>query len=183
MSYAANTNTGTATAGSVIGGCYNNVLAMNSTGKTDPCRNWSTNMTDSVDTVGLGLKHKGLFDGKLDIKGDFLYSYARTLIGVTGGQYVQSPTGTAANGPFYYIPASNMPTVKTQTFQFKLDAKYTINKPSALHLSYLYQRLLSTDYVYIGMQAAGTPQNLFPTYEQAPAYSTHVIGLSYIYNF
>jgi hypothetical protein len=140
-------------------------------------------ITDNVDTEGLGLKYKGFLDGKLDINGDFLYSFARTLIGVRGGQYVQSPTGTTTNGLFYFIPASNVPTVKTQTFQFKLDAKYVINKPSALHLSYLYQRMLSNDYVYTGMQPAGTPQGVVPTYEQAPTYSTHVVGLSYIYNF
>jgi hypothetical protein len=76
-----------------------------------------------------------------------------------------------------------MPTVKTETFQFKLDAKYIISKPSAIHLSYMYQRLLSSDYIYTGMQPAGTPTGVLPTFEQAPQYSIHVVGLSYIYNF
>jgi MtrB/PioB family decaheme-associated outer membrane protein len=178
-----NTNVGSILPGTVVGGCVNNVRAMNNTGKTDPCRNWFTDMTDNIDTVGFGVKRKGFLDGKLDVNGDFLYSFARTLIGVTGGQYVQSPTGTPANGPFLFIPAANMPTVKTEMYQFKLDAKYIINKPSAVHLSYLYQYLFSSDYIYTGMQLSGTPQALMPTFEQAPTYSIHAVGLSYIYNF
>ncbi len=114
MPYANNTNTGTATPGSVSGGCFNNVLAVNNNARVDPCRNWFTNMNDNVDTVGLGIKRKGLFGGKLDLNGDFLYSFARTLIGVKGGQYVQSPKGTAADGPFYYIPAADMPECNLQ---------------------------------------------------------------------
>jgi MtrB/PioB family decaheme-associated outer membrane protein len=183
MSYGSNTNTGVTTAGSVVGGCVPSVLAMNNTAKTDPCRGWTTDMADDVDTVGLGVKHKGFFDGKLDVNGDFLYSFAKTLIGVAGGQYVQSPLGTATNGPFLYIPASNMPAAKTEMFQFKLDSKYIINKPSALHLTYLYQRMMSSDYTYTGAQFYGTPQGVMPTQEQAPVYSNHVIGLSYMYNF
>ena len=66
-------------------------------------------------------------NGKLNLNGDFLYSFARTLIGVDGGQYVQTPASVSGR-PYYYISAADMPTVKTQTFQFKLDAKYSINK-------------------------------------------------------
>lgn len=183
MSYAANSNTGSAKAGSVIGGCVNSVLAVNNTARVDPCRNWFTNMNDNIDTVGLGIKRKGLLSGKLELNGDFLYSFARTLIGVAGGQYVQSPKGTTADGPYFYIPAADLPTVKTQTFQFKLDAKYQINKPSALHLTYLYQHLFSSDYVYTGTQFYGTPAGVMPTNEQAPNYSIHAVGLSYILNF
>ena len=184
MSYGTNTNaaaTGTNT-NAITSGCVNSVRAMNNTAKTDPCRNWNTNMSDNVDTVGLGVKHKGFLNGKLDLNGDFLYSFARTLIGVAGGQYVQAPTGVTGR-PYSYIPAADMPTVKTQMYQFKLGAKYIINKPSAVHLSYMYQYMFSSDYVYTGMQTAGTPQGVMPTFEQAPTYSNHVVGLSYIYNF
>jgi len=178
-----NTNAGSTAPGSVVGGCYNTVRAINNTAKTDPCRNWFTDMSDNINTVGLGVKHRGFLNGKLDFNSDFVYSFARTLIGVTGGQYVQSPTGTAANGPFFFIPAANMPTVKTETFQVKLDAKYIINKPSAVHLIYMFQHLFSSDFIYTGMQPAGTPQSVMPTFEQAPTYSIHAVGLSYIYNF
>jgi hypothetical protein len=136
-------------------------------------------MNDNVDTVGLGVKHKGFLNGKLDINGDFLYSFARTLIGVTGGRYQAFGTPSTA----YYTAAADMPTVKTQMYQFKVDAKYIINKPSAVHLSYMYQYLFSSDYIYTGMQSTGTPQGVMPTYEQAPTYSIHAVGLSYIYNF
>lgn len=180
MSYGANSNTTGTSA--FVGGCVNSVQAMNNSAKTDPCRNWFTNMNDDVDTVGFGIKHKGFLNGKLNLNGDFLYSFARTLIGVDGGQYVQTPASVTGR-PYYYISAADMPTVKTQTFQFKLDAKYNINKPSALHLSYMYQHLLSSDYIYTGTQFSGTPTGVTPTLEQSPIYSIHAIGLSYIYNF
>jgi MtrB/PioB family decaheme-associated outer membrane protein len=179
MSYGNNSNTGSTALGSVVGGCVPSIRAMNNTAKIDPCRNWNTGMNDNIDTVGLGAKHKGFLNGKLDINGDFLFSFARTLIDVTGGNY-QLPTGGTK---YYYTPAANMPTVKTQTFTFKLDAKYIINKPSAVHLGYMYQRMLSSDYIYTGMQPIGAPQGVMPTFEQAPQYSIHVVGLSYIYNF
>ncbi len=183
MSYGNNANTGTTRAGSVIGGCVNNVLAVNNFAKTDPCRDWLSNMGNDINTIGLGLKNKGLFSGSLELAGDVLLSLAKTSVDVGGGQYVQSPTGTAANGPFYYIPAANMPDVNSQLYQFKFDAKYSFNKASAAHLTYLFQHLWSTDYVYTGQQPLGTPTGVMPTYQQAPVYSVHAFGLSYIYNF
>jgi MtrB/PioB family decaheme-associated outer membrane protein len=182
-SYGNNSDIGTAAPGSVIGGCFDNVLAVNNNAKIDPCRGWLSNMTDNIDSLGFGLKRKGLFSGKLEINGDFFYSFARTLVDVAGGQYIQSPTGTVADGPYYFIDAAPLPVVKSQTFTFKLDAKYAINKSSAAHLTYLYQHLISNDYIYTGMQPAGTPTNVLPTLEKAPVYSINVIGLSYIYNF
>ena len=183
MSYGNNANTGITRAGSVIGGCVNNVLAVNNFAKTDPCRDWLSNMGNDINTVGLGLKHKGLFSSKLELNGDFLLSFARTTTDINGGQYVQSPTGTAVNGPFYYIPATGMPDVNTQMYQFKLDAKYNVNKASAAHLTYMFQHMWSNDYTYIGQQPLGTPTGVMPTFMQAPVYSVHAIGLSYIYNF
>ncbi len=175
-----NSNTGTSAAGSVVGGCYNNVLAMNNNAKTDPCRDWLSNMGNNINTVGLGVKQKGLLSGKLDLTGDFLLSFARTTTDVSGGNYA-AVTGTSS--PYYYIPATNMPVVNTQMYQFKLDAKYNFNKASAVHLTYSFQHLWSDDYTYIGMQQYGTPQAVMPTNMQAPVYSIHAVGLSYIYNF
>ena len=71
-SYSSNSNTGTTAAGSVVGGCYNNVLAKNLNAKTDPCLNYLSNMGNIMNTVGLGVKQKGLFSGALDLNGDFL---------------------------------------------------------------------------------------------------------------
>jgi hypothetical protein len=189
MSYGNNSNTGSTTANTVVSTCSNpfnpnnTIRGMNNTAKIDPCRMWNTNMSDNVDTVGFGVKHKGFLNGKLDVNGDFLYSFARTLIGVSGGSYSKTTPATTTAGPYYYNPAVDMPTVKTQMYQFKVGAKYIINKPSALHLSYMYQYMFSSDYVYTGMQTSGTPQGVMPTFEQAPSYSNHVVGLSYIYNF
>jgi hypothetical protein len=182
-SYDVNLNEGSPTAGSVAGGCFNNVLAMNQNAKVDPCLGWLSNTTDNIDTVGLGLKHKGFLSGKLDLTGDFFYSFARTLVDVSGGQYVLTPGGDVDAGPYSYIRAAALPEVRSQTFTFKLDAKYTINRSSAAHLTYLFQHLNSRDYIYTGMQPAGTPTSVMPTFETAPNYSVNAIGLSYVYNF
>ncbi len=182
-SYGSNSNTGSTTAGSVVGGCYNNVLAKNNNAKIDPCLNWLSNMSDNIDTVGMGLKHKGLLSGKLDLTGDFLYSFARTQVDVNGGTYSQVTGANTTNGPYYYTPATNMPEVKTQVFQFNLSAKYAFNKSSSAHLTYIFQHMISNDYIYSGMSVAGTPTGVMPTLEQAPVYTVHAFGLSYLYNF
>jgi hypothetical protein len=182
-SYANNSNTGITRAGSVIGGCVNNVLALNNNAKTDPCRDWLSNMGNNINTVGLGVKHKGLLSGKLELNGDFLLSLAKTTTDVSGGQYSQVTGANAVNGPFYYIPAANMPDVNTQVYQFKLNAKYNFSKSSAAHLTYSFQHMSSNDYIYTGMNQLGTPAGVMPTNMQAPVYSVHAVGLSYIYNF
>jgi len=178
-----NSNTGSTAAGSVVGGCVNNVLAKNVAAKIDPCLNWLSNMGNNINTVGLGLKQKGLFSGKLDLNGDFLLSFAKTTTDISGGQYSSVTGANATTGPFYYIPATNMPIVNTQTYQFKLNAKYSVNKASAVNLTYSFQHMWSNDYTYIGMQPFGTPTGVMPTNLQAPVYSIHAVGLSYIYNF
>jgi hypothetical protein len=180
------TPTYSSAAGSVIGGCYNNVSAMVSNSKTDPCRNWLSSMGNTINTLGFGLKHKGLFSGKLDLNGDFLFSLAKTTTDVSGGQYGQ-PTGSAAisslSNPYYYMPATSMPIVNSQMYQIKLNAKYNFSKSSAAHLTYSFQHLSSNDYIYTGMNQLGTPAGVMPTNMQAPVYSVHAVGLSYIYNF
>ena len=178
-----NSNTGTTAAGSVVGGCVNNVLAKNLNAKIDPCLNWLSNMGNNINTVGLGLKQKGLFSGALDLNGDFLLSFAKTTTDISGGQYSAVTGASTTTGPYYYIPATNMPIVNTQTYQLKLNAKYNVNKASALNLTYSFQHMWSNDYTYIGMQPFGTPTGVMPTNMQAPVYSIHAVGLSYIYNF
>jgi hypothetical protein len=47
---------------------------------------------------------------------------------------------------------------------------------------YLFKHLKTADFAYDGMQP-GTLTGVMPSYEQAPRYSVHVIGASYVYSF
>lgn len=180
--YGTNSNTGSTSTTSVIGGCYNNVLAKNNNAKIDQCLNWSTDMHDRVDTIGFSLKRKNLMASKLDLGGDLVFSRARTMVNVNGGSYVTGVGGSSTNGPVYFIPAGNMPTVETDTVELRLNGKYKINKSSTVQLAYSFLHMSSTDYAYDGMQI-GTVTIVMPTSEKAPSYNVHAIGASYIYSF
>lgn len=170
----------------VSGGCYATVAGKNNDGKMDPCLNWSTDMSDKVDTLGIALKQKGLMAGKLEMAEDVTFTRAHTDIGVNGGNYVANPlllaTNPATATAYYYIPAAAMPTVTSNTVELKVRGKYNIDKKSAVNLMYAYLHMTSNDYIYTGMQI-GTGTNYMPTMEQAPSYTVHVVGASYIYNF
>jgi len=170
----------------VSGGCYATVAGKNNDGKMDPCLNWSTDMRDKVDTLGVVLKQKGLLAGKLEMAEDLTFSRAHTDVGVGGGNYLANPlllaTNPATATAYYYIPAAAMPTVTTNTVELKVRGKYRIDKTSAVNLMYAYQHMTSDDYIYTGMQI-GTGTNYMPTMEQAPSYTVHIVGASYIYNF
>ena len=75
----------------VSGGCFSTVVEKNMNAKIDPCLNWSTDMKDKVNTIGVGFDWKNLASGKLELMGNVLYSDARTDIGVTGGTYANNP--------------------------------------------------------------------------------------------
>jgi hypothetical protein len=154
--------------------------------KIDPCLNWTTNMVDSVNTIGIGAKYNGLMAGKLDLLGDLLWSDARTTNDMTGGTYANSPFAVAGKPAVvpaaFFISAANLPVVKSNLFEFRIAGQYALDKASALRLFYWYQHLSSTDYAYDGMQY-GTLTQVIPTNQTSPSYNVSVIGLSYIYHW
>ena len=193
ISYGSNSNAafvGQAGNTLVAGGCFDTVQARNNNAKIDPCLNWSTNMRDEVDTVGVSFAWKNLAAGKLDVLGDLVYADARTDIGVTGGSYVNNPFALGGSAPplaagvpaVFFIPAADMPTAKTRTLDLRLAAQYALTRNSAIRLLYWFEHLRSNDYVYDGMQF-GSLTNVMPTNEQPFHYNVHVIGLSYLYRW
>jgi MtrB/PioB family decaheme-associated outer membrane protein len=191
-SYSSGAITNTATVGGVTGntvvsgGCFSTVLDKNENAKIDPCLNWGTDMRDKVDTAGIGVRYKGAMDGRLDLGGDLVYSRARTDNAMTGGTYANNPAAVAGQPAVspaaIFIPAANLPTVKTNTIELKLTGQYAIDRVSAVRLLYWFQRLQSNDYAYAGMQY-GTITSVMPTNEQAPNYKVHVVGISYVYRW
>jgi MtrB/PioB family decaheme-associated outer membrane protein len=170
----------------VSGGCYATRALQNQNAKIDQCLNWSTDMRDKVDTLGITLKQKNLMAGKLDLVGDLVYTRARTNIGVSGGSYVNNPYALAGAPAVatavFFIPTTALPEISTKTIELRLSGKYALDKSAAVRVSYIYQHTKAVDYAYDGMQY-GTGTNYLPTSEQAPDYTAQAIGVSYIYSF
>ncbi len=175
------------TKNSLSGGCYADINARNANGKLDSCLNWSTGMQDKVDTLGLAFKLNKLLSGKLDTAGSLSYTRARTNIGVNGGNYANNPLNVSSTPPAgeyaaYFIPATALPTITTNTFELQLSGKYTVNKVSSVWVGYNFMHMKSSDYSYDGMQLGGLA-GVLPTMEKAPTYNIHSIGTSYTYSF
>jgi MtrB/PioB family decaheme-associated outer membrane protein len=176
---AANTN--------ISGGvCYTTAATEHQNAKTDPCLNWSADMHDSVNTLGLSFKKMGLMSGKLEMTGDLAFSWAKTDINVSGGSYIINPLAAAGAQPggvgWYYIAASALPTITTNTIALKLAGKYKIDKSAAVRVDYGYTRMKATDWAYDGMQF-GSGTNYLPTNEQAPNFKVQTVSAVYIYSF
>lgn len=191
-SYSSGQITNTATVGGVAGntvvagGCFDTVMLKNANAKIDPCLNWFTDMVDQVNTFGMNFKYNGLMSGRLDLLGELLYSQARTTNNMSGGTYANSPYAVAGRPAVvpaaFFIPAANLPVVKSTLFELRIGGQYALDKASAVRVFYLFQRLTSNDYAYDGMQY-GTITSVMPTNQQAPSYNVSVIGVSYVYHW
>ena len=166
--------------------CYTTIATRNANNKLDACLNWTSVMTDKVDTLGFNFKKKGLLHGKLVLDGDLIFTRANSDNNVTGGNYANNPAavnngvgGIAA----YYIPATALPTVTTNTVQLKLKGKYDFDKTRAVRVAYSYSHMKAVDWAYDGMSATGGLTGVLPSNEQAPNYTVHAIGASYVYSF
>ncbi len=181
------TNSNTANVGgftTVSGGCYSTVIDRNNNAKTDPCNNWSADMRDKVDTLGFEFKKKNFFSQKLDVVGDLVFTRARSENNVSGGNYVTNPYAVAGQPAgtvaMYFIPATSLPTVSTDTIELRLNGRYKLDKASTVQVGYTYAHMKSRDWAYDGMQNGGL-SGVLPTLEQAPNYSVNVIVVGYQY--
>jgi hypothetical protein len=185
--YTANSNAanvGTFTA--ISGGCYATIATRNLNNKTDTCNNWTADLHDQIDTLGVAFSASGLLAGKLHLKGDVSVTHAVTDTAFGGGNYVNNPLAVAG-APVgtiaaFYIPATSLPKVTTKTLDLRMMADYAVDKMRTVRLGYAYSYLYSQDWAYDGMQAGGLTQ-LLPSYEQSPNYSVHAIALSYVLRF
>lgn len=162
------------------------IAARNAQLKTDSCLNWSANMRDRVDTLGVGFVQRSLMGGKLGLSADLSYSRAVTTNDVSGGNYANNPlavTGAAAGTvAAFYIKAAALPEVVTNIVDLKLGARWAFDKQSAVRVGYRFQYLSSTDWAYDGMQYGGL-SGVLPTLEQSPSYRVHSVSAAYLYTF
>ena len=109
---------------------------------------------------------------------------------VSGGSYVNNPLALAAPAPalpagaaaVFYIAAQNYPTVRDDQITVSPTAAYVFKKRTTLKAFYLFQKMMSTDWAYLGMQY-GTGTNYLPSNEKAPNYAVSAGGLSLVYAF
>ncbi len=174
----------------VSGGCYATVAAKNASAKIDPCLNWSKSDRDKIDTLGFSISSKNLLSGNLELAAQVLYTRARTDTAVSGGSYVNNPLALASPAPplppgtaaVFFIPAANYPTVRDDEITVSPTAQYVIKKMATLKAFYLFQRMMSTDWAYLGMQY-GTGANFLPSNEKALNYAVSAGGLSLVFAF
>jgi MtrB/PioB family decaheme-associated outer membrane protein len=174
----------------VAGPCFTTVADKNASAKIDPCLNWVHNDRDKIDSVGLTLRRKNLAAKKLELAGEVMYTRARTRNAAVGGSYVNNPQALAAPAPplptgtpaTFYIPAADYPLVRNDQISVRPSATYVICKSASLQGFYWYQRLMSSDWRYQGLQY-GTKTDFLPTSEVAPSYGVHVAGVSFSWVF
>ena len=107
---------------------------------------------------------------------------------VTGGSWANNPlalpgapAGTIAA---YFIAATPLPIVTTDTLDLRLNGIYAVAPHQSLRVVYAYMRMRSADWIYDGMQiGAGTISGVLPSLETPFNYGVHVIGFSYLVAF
>ena len=187
-SYAANAAAGATVGGftAVGGGCAATLNARNTAYKIDPCLNWGTDMHDRVDTVGIHAIRKNLLGGRLSLSGGFVYTHARTDIAVSGGNYLNNPLAVAGAPAgtlaAFYVPATALPAVTTETAELHFGGRYALSNQSAVHVGYRFQHMSTSDYAYEGYQP-GNLAGALPTYQQSPNFNVSTIAVAYVYSF
>jgi len=124
---------------------------------------WSAQNKDSVDVVGVGVKHQAL-KGKLELGADLTFSRSRSDITVDTGS------------------ASAFPTAKTSLDSLRLQATYRLQDNLWLTGSYWYEFYEAQDWRFDGVLPA-TISNLLAFGEQPPRYRVNVVRLALRYRF
>jgi len=174
----------------VSGGCYPTVATRNANAKIDPCLVYSRNDRDKIDTAGFTLSRKNLLDKKLELAAQIMYNRGRTDTAAQGGSYVNNPLALAAPAPVltagtpavFYVRAQDYPTIREDEITISPTAQYVFKKKVTMKAFYLFQKMMSSDWIYLGMQY-GTGTNYLPTNEKAPKYAISAGGLSLVYVF
>jgi MtrB/PioB family decaheme-associated outer membrane protein len=192
--YTANSNVATITGGQpgAIGlsgnicDTYTTLQQRNNNNKLDPCLNWFTDRLDKVHSYGFSLLWKEVADKPLDVSGNAIVTHARSDNNVTGGNWANNPVNGPGGPPTtiaaFFIPATALPTVSTDTAEVYFNATYRIDTHQSVHLLYTFMHMTSTDWAYEGMQL-GSLNSVLPTLEQPFNYNVNAVGASYVLSF
>ena len=125
---------------------------------------WFANNDDSIDTLGIGVKHQMMVD-KLDIGADYVVTRSTGKVSVNTG-----------------APAPGFPDLKTDLDSLKLYADYRMKDNLTLHLAYWYEHYSSEDWMLDGVDA-DTISNVISFGEVSPDYNVNVVMMSVSYLF
>ena len=143
---------------------------------TAPKNIWTNKLVDNGNTFGLLARHSGLLNGKLEIIGDASYALNAT-------SYSTQVPYNPACGSTTVLTCGTLPDINNNLLSLKLTGNYKVLKNGKVALTYLYQKLNSTDYFYNGQQLGYTPNSLMPTNLQPQNYTVNVVALTYSYAF
>ncbi len=144
---------------------------------------WGDQLKDDGVTIGLGFKQGGLMGGKLDLKGDFTYSDAKSSYSGDYLAWIVGTTTATSCALATNLTCGSAPDIKNKLTQIKLSGTYKVDKQSKVALGYIYQRLSSDDYYYNAYQTGYTATSVLPTNQKSGSYDVNVIAASYIYSF
>jgi hypothetical protein len=105
-------------------------------------------------------------------------------VGTTANNLLIGPGAPPTNIGAFYVPASALPTVFTDTAEARITGSYQVRPGQSLRLEYAFQHMSSDDWMYEGMQiGAGTLVNVLPSDEQPFAYGVHALSINYVVTF
>ena len=192
--YTANSNAATITGGQpgAVGlsgnACdgYTTLQQRNNNNKLDPCLNWFTDRLDKIQTYGVGFIWKEIGDKPLDLNVYAVGTHARSDNTVTGGNWANNPVNGPGGPPTtiaaFFIAATPLPTVTSDSSQVWVNATYRFRPKQAIHILYTFMYLSSDDWGYQGMQF-GSLSSVLPSVEQPFNYKVSVIAASYVVTF
>ena len=130
---------------------------------------WINQFSDRAATIGLGIRHVGMLDGKLEINLDAIAVRGRTPISTTVGAAV--PPGQN--------PATPIPDLTMRSDEIKVGARYAIDRRDTLRLGYFFRRLNTADWAVQQVGVATIPV-VIGTNEFPARYAQHGVGISWV---
>jgi MtrB/PioB family decaheme-associated outer membrane protein len=133
---------------------------------TDPALRWTQDSRDRVHTLGVGLSWAAI-PNKLDIDFDYNFSLAETDIDFEAGS-TQPPEAA--------------PTLNTDRHTVQVTADWRLKEDRRLRFGYTFEYFDADDFALDGIGVNSMPRVL--TFgNEAPDYTAHVFGVSYVANW
>lgn len=155
---------------------------------TDPCRIWSAEQVDKVDTFGVAFRTQA--SKTFDIDGSLTYSRARTPINMSGMQVINNGLAIGAFGSNAavnnnsFIPVASMPESTSTLWDFRIGGRFLIDKSSAVRVAYNYRKFTSYDAQWDAYAANPVAiQGYVGLGIASPNYKVNVVSVAYTYSF
>lgn len=134
---------------------------------TDPARAWTQEATDRIHSLGAGFAWVAI-PNKLDIDFNYSFSLADTEHDFEGGSDLQ--------------PVEDAPTLSTDRHTIQVTADWRLKEDRRLRFGYIFEHFDADDFALDGVGVNSMPRVL--TFgNEAPDYTAHVIGVSYVANW